>query len=210
MLRHRVTKIAVPVSLAAGAAFSALSLSAPAASAESPSATPPAYTVASGDTLATIAPRVGTTWPTLASFNHLVDPNHIEAGEVLQVPPADYSAPTTASPAPTSSSQDGSSSSSQAASSTSVTPTRSRSAHSSGSTSGSTAACIRARENGGSYGRSGNASHFGAYQFDRQTWAANGGSPGNWGSASAAEQDRVFANTVASSGYSAWTPYDGC
>lgn len=210
MLRHRVTKIAVPVSLAAGVALSALSLSSPAASAATPSAAPSAYTVASGDTLAAIAPRVGTTWPTLASFNHLADPNHIEAGEVLQVPPAGYSAPPATSSAPTaSSSQGASSSSSQEASSTS-TPTSSQSAHSSGSTSGSRAACIRASENGGSYGRSSNGSHFGAYQFDRQTWAANGGNPGNWGSASAAEQDRVFANTVASSGYSAWAPYDGC
>ena len=192
MLRHRVTKIVVPVGLAAGAALSALSLSAPAASA----ATPTAYTVASGDTLASIAPRIGTTWPSLASYNHLADPNHIEAGEVLQVPPAGFSAPAVPSSARTTSSSH---------------ETSSASTHrSSGSASGSIASCIRASENGGSYGRSGNASHFGAYQFDRQTWAANGGNPADWGSASAAEQDQVFANTVASSGYSAWTPYDGC
>ncbi len=207
-MRHRVTKIAVPVSLAAGVALSALSLSAPAASAATPSATPSAYTVSSGDTLAAIAPRLGTTWPTLASYNHLADPNHIEAGEVLQVPPAGYSAPAAT---PSSSTATASTaSSSPEPSSTSVTPTRSGPAHSGGSASGSVAACIRASENGGSYGRSSNSSHFGAYQFDRQTWAANGGNPGDWGSASASEQDRVFANTVASSGYSSWTPYDGC
>ncbi len=197
MLRHRVTKIVVPVGLAAGAALSALTLSAPAASA----ATPTAYTVASGDTLAAIAPRVGTNWPALASYNHLPNPNQIQAGEVLQVPPAGYSAPAgTSSAQPTSS---------QEASSTSAT-THSSSAHSSSSASSSVASCIRASENGGSYGRSGNATHFGAYQFDRQTWAAHGGNPSDWGSASVAQQDQVFANTVASSGYSAWTPYDGC
>jgi LysM repeat protein len=192
MLRHRVTKIVLPVGLAAGAALSALSLSAPAASA----ATPSAYTVASGDTLAAIAPRLGTTWPSLASYNHLADPNHIEAGEVLQIPPAGFSAPAVPSSAQTSGS--------------SHETTTASSHHSSSSGSGSVAACIRASENGGSYGRSGNATHFGAYQFDRQTWAANGGNPADWGSASAAEQDQVFANTVASSGYSAWAPYDGC
>jgi hypothetical protein len=64
--------------------------------------------------------------------------------------------------------------------------------------------------NGGDYGRSSNESHFGAYQFDRQTWAANGGDPNTWGSASPAEQDQVFNNTVAAHGYSPWAPYDGC
>lgn len=199
MLRHRVTKIVVPVGLAAGVALSALSLSAPAASA----ATPSAYTVASGDTLAAIAPRLGTSWPALAAFNHLSDPNQIQAGEVLQVPPAGYSTPAVPSSARTETS-------SPEASSTSVAPTHASAAHSGRSASGSVADCIRASENGGSYGRSGNPSHFGAYQFDRQTWAANGGNPADWGSATPAEQDQVFANTVASSGYSSWTPYDGC
>jgi hypothetical protein len=81
---------------------------------------------------------------------------------------------------------------------------------SSGTGGGSRQACIIARENGGSYARGTNPSHFGAYQYDRQTWAANGGNPATWGSASVAEQDAVFAATVARSGYSAWTPYDGC
>ncbi|MDQ2727709.1 MAG: LysM peptidoglycan-binding domain-containing protein [Actinomycetota bacterium] len=201
-MRHRVTKIVVPLGLAAGAALSAMSLSAPAASA----ATPSSYTVASGDTLAAIAPLLGTTWPALASYNHLANPNKIQAGEVLQAPPVGYSAATpsaqTASPEAQTTTHE--------PSSNSASPTRSSSGHPSSSASGSTASCIRASENGGSYGRSGNATHFGAYQFDRQTWAAHGGNPADWGSASAAEQDQVFANTVASSGYSAWTPYDGC
>lgn len=75
---------------------------------------------------------------------------------------------------------------------------------------GEVAACIRQRENGGSYERGSNPSHFGAYQFSRSTWAANGGDPNEWGTASAEEQDRVFANTVARNGYRDWTPYDGC
>lgn len=76
--------------------------------------------------------------------------------------------------------------------------------------SGSTADCIAARENGGDYGRSSNPTHFGKYQYDRQTWAAHGGDPSTWGSASPEEQERVFAEGTAKYGYGAWTPYDGC
>ncbi len=78
--------------------------------------------------------------------------------------------------------------------------------------SGSRQACILSRENPTSnpYGRSTNPSHFGAYQFDKQTWAAAGGDPAHWGSASPAEQDAAFNNYVARYGYGAWAPYDGC
>lgn len=72
------------------------------------------------------------------------------------------------------------------------------------------AACIRARENGGSYARGSNPTHTGMYQFSYSTWTANGGNPDTWQNASPEEQDQVFANTVAAHGYSDWTPYDGC
>lgn len=36
--------------------------------------------------------------------------------------------------------------------------------------------------------------YWGKYQWDRQTWAAHGGDPDEYGSASEAEQDRVAAN----------------
>lgn len=71
-------------------------------------------------------------------------------------------------------------------------------------------ACIAARENGGSYGRSSNPTHFGKYQYDRQTWAAHGGSPADWGHASPEEQERVFRIGVNQYGYGAWRPYNGC
>ncbi len=72
-------------------------------------------------------------------------------------------------------------------------------------------ACIGAKENHGDYGRSTNPNHFGKYQFDRQTWAAHGGNPATWGSASPGEQDAVFRNTVnANPTYSNWCPYDHC
>lgn len=85
-----------------------------------------------------------------------------------------------------------------------------KSSHAAMRGSNATEACIIARENGGSYGRGTNPSHFGRYQFSYSTWVANGGSPSTWGSASAAEQDRVFRSTVNAHGYSDWTPYDGC
>jgi Transglycosylase-like domain len=52
--------------------------------------------------------------------------------------------------------------------------------------------------------------HYGLYQFSASTWAAYGGSPGDFGHASAAEQRRVFLNAIAQGGQSSWLPYDGC
>jgi hypothetical protein len=42
--------------------------------------------------------------------------------------------------------------------------------------------------------------YWGKYQFDQQTWVAHGGSPGSYGNAGVAEQDRVAANVQ----YDAW------
>lgn len=68
---------------------------------------------------------------------------------------------------------------------------------------------IRAHENphdpsGSPYGRSTNRTHFGAYQFDRGTWASNGGDPNTWGIATPEEQDRVAATTYARRGSQPW------
>lgn len=72
--------------------------------------------------------------------------------------------------------------------------------------------CVMWVENGGDYGRSTNPSHFGRYQFDRQTWAAYGGDPDTWGSASPAEQDAVFERAWATPGgpEQGWLRWDGC
>lgn len=91
-----------------------------------------------------------------------------------------------------------------------VTPPQQHSSTTTHSSSSGVEDCIFQRENNRSYSRGSNPSHFGAYQFDRETWGANGGNPSTWGSASATEQDQVFRNTVNAHGYSAWTPYDGC
>jgi hypothetical protein len=74
---------------------------------------------------------------------------------------------------------------------------------------GSAVECIAGTENNGDYGRSSNPNHFGRYQYDRPTWEANGGNPDTWGSASPAEQDRVFAATIARYGTGPWRG-DGC
>lgn len=44
------------------------------------------YYVRYGDTLAAIAARYGTTWPAIAGYNNLYNPNHIWAGMHLRIP----------------------------------------------------------------------------------------------------------------------------
>jgi hypothetical protein len=71
-------------------------------------------------------------------------------------------------------------------------------------------ACIIARESGGNPNVMNASGHYGLYQFSYSTWVASGGNGADFGHASVAEQNRVFANAVAARGYSDWTPYDGC
>ncbi len=44
------------------------------------------YTVQPGDTLGLIAGKFGLSWQTLASYNHLSNPNVLQVGEVLHIP----------------------------------------------------------------------------------------------------------------------------
>jgi len=53
--------------------------------------------------------------------------------------------------------------------------------------------------------------HYGLYQFSASTWAAYGGSAADFGHASVAEQNQVFANAMSTpGGANNWAPYDGC
>lgn len=78
--------------------------------------------------------------------------------------------------------------------------------------SGSSAfqACVIARESGGNPQVMNASGHYGLYQFDYGTWVSGGGSPADFGHASVAEQNQVFASVYAARGTSPWGPYDGC
>ena len=172
------------------------------------------YTVKAGDSLSAIAERSyhnEKAWPVLywANRSRIHWANVIEAGQVLRIPvePARIPAPPallgpasipmaeTAAPqaTPASASAQGA-----VETSSSATP------------GGSFAQCVIARESGGQTQVMNSSGHYGLYQFSASTWAAYGGSPADFGHASASEQNRVFNNAIASGGQSNWSAYDGC
>ena len=70
--------------------------------------------------------------------------------------------------------------------------------------------CVISRESGGQAQVMNSSGYYGLYQFSASTWAAYGGNPADFGSASVAEQNHVFAKALAQGGQSNWAPYDGC
>jgi len=79
-----------------------------------------------------------------------------------------------------------------------------------GTPGGAFGACVVARESGGNAQIMNASGHYGLYQFSESTWVAYGGNPADFGHASVAEQNQVFANALAEGGESNWAPYDGC
>jgi Transglycosylase-like domain len=75
---------------------------------------------------------------------------------------------------------------------------------------GSFGACVVSRESGGNPQVMNSSGHYGLYQFSASTWARYGGNPADFGHASAAEQNKVFATALAQGGRFNWSPYDGC
>jgi hypothetical protein len=71
-------------------------------------------------------------------------------------------------------------------------------------------ACVIQRESGGRAQVMNSSGHYGLYQFSYSTWTEAGGNPADFGHASVAEQDQVFASAYARWGTSPWAPYDGC
>jgi LysM repeat protein len=71
-------------------------------------------------------------------------------------------------------------------------------------------ACVIARESGGNTQVMNSTGHYGLYQFSYSTWVVYGGNGADFGHASAAEQNQVFANAMARGGQFNWSPYDGC
>ena len=181
---------------------------------------PSSYTVRPGDSLSAIAGHVyrnPNAWPVLYWANHsrIRWANVIETGQVLRIPvepakipaapallgPDAAPAPATAAPAVAApaSAATGPASSATAAST-----------YSGGVPGGSFGQCVVARESGGNAQVMNATGHYGLYQFSASTWAAYGGSPADFGHASAAEQNQVFANALAAGGQSNWSAYDGC
>jgi LysM repeat protein len=180
------------------------------------------YTVKPGDTLASIAQHLYASadyWPALYSANKaaIPDPSQITAGQVLTVPnkPAKIpSAPQELAPAAPAAPAAATASSGQgytsASSATATTATTTTSAATSSGGESSFQACVIARESGGNPQVMNGSGHYGLYQFSAGTWAAYGGNPADFGHASVAEQNQVFANAIAAGGQSNWAPYDGC
>jgi len=168
------------------------------------------YTVRSGDTLSTIAKHVyndEAAWPVIYYANHKQIPyaNDITAGQVLKIPvkPAHLpKAPSALGPAAV-----GPAAVATTASSASSGSTVGHSTYSGG---GGFASCVIARESGGNSQVMNSSGHYGLYQFSESTWEAYGGSAGDFGNASVAEQNQVFNSALARGGESNWSAYDGC
>ncbi len=206
---------------AAPSAARLVSLSRPAA----PAAARARYTVKAGDTLSGIAKRVyhdPRYWPVLYWANHkqVRYANVIAVGQVLTVPakPAKIpAAPSVLGPAPVVTAPAPVVAASAVGGSRYAAPARVASAApapaaATVSTAGDSSfqACVIARESGGNSQVMNASGHYGLYQFSASTWAAYGGNPASFGSASVAEQNQVFANAIAAGGQSNWSPYDGC
>ena len=172
-------------------------------------AVPAAYKVRSGDSLSSIAARVyddRAAWTVLYWRNRqqIHWANQIHVGEVLQVPPM----PTRIPAAPNALGP--------ALASAGTTPPQASagagvaSSYTGGIPGGAFGACVVARESGGNAQIMNASGHYGLYQFSAAAWAAYGGNPADFGHASVAEQNQVFANALAAGGQSNWAPYDGC
>jgi LysM repeat protein len=194
-------------------------------------ALPASYTVRSGDSLSAIAGRVyhnSDAWPVIfwANRGQIRWANIIETGQVLRVPaepgkipaaptelaPAPPAAPVESAPVQQAPAQEAPTQSapSEAAPTQSSGSQASSSYSGGGYPGGSFGQCVVARESGGNSQVMNSSGHYGLYQFSSSTWAAYGGNPADFGNASVAEQNQVFANAIAQGGQSNWSAYDGC
>jgi LysM repeat protein len=178
-------------------------------------ALPATYKVRQGDSLSSIALRLyhdRADWPVLywRNHRHIRWADDIYAGQVLRVPakPAHIpAAPSALQPQPAP----------QARSAAAVPPQATAGPAAGFVTEASTAtpggafgACVIAAESGGNPQIVNSTGHYGLYQFSEATWVEYGGSAADFGHASVAEQNQVFANALAAGGESNWAPYDGC
>jgi LysM repeat protein len=193
----------------------ALHSTAPHSAAKDGTTAPGTYKVRPGDTLASIAARFyhdPAAWTAVYWSNHasIRWADDIYAGQVLRIParpdhipraPEALQSPAvTAAPA----------ASSVTGPAPSQPTTAGAATYAGGVPGGSFGQCVIARESGGNAQIMNATGHYGLYQFSAATWAAYGGNPADFGNASVAEQDQVFANALAAGGQSNWAPYDGC
>ena len=169
------------------------------------------YTVKAGDSLSAIAGRAyrnQNAWPVLywANRSQIHWADVIEPGQVLRIPvkPARIpDPPGMLGPAPAPAAQ-------VSAPAPAAVQGAAEASYSGGAPGGSFGQCVIARESGGNAQVVNATGHYGLYQFSASTWAAYGGSPADFGHASVAEQNQVFANALAQGGQSNWSAYDGC
>ena len=219
------TQVAATQAAPAPAAARLLALIKQAAAQQHQQQGPASYTVRSGDTLSSIAERVyrnPDAWPVLywANRNQIRWADIIEVGQVLHVPalPAKIPAPPSQlAPAVTytvpAAGADAVQSDPPAQSEpvqAQAAPAQSAGGYSGAYPGGAFGACVVARESGGNSQVMNATGHYGLYQFSASTWAAYGGNPADFGHASVAEQNQVFANALAAGGQSNWSAYDGC
>jgi LysM repeat protein len=163
------------------------------------------YRVVSGDTLWGIGVRYlgsGAAWSRLASYNHIPNPSLIYVGDVINIPPATYTASAPISPSAPVHTQYKYAPTKQQVT-TPVSHTRTSYAPHYAGAPGSFQSCVATRESGNGSGSSN------IYGILNSTWASLGRSGSAW-TASRAEQDAAFAQLYAKDGIQPWAPYDGC
>jgi LysM repeat protein len=177
---------------------------------------PKTYKIRPGDSLSSIAGReYGSTkkWPSIFWQNRTIIKwaNIIMAGHTLVIPdPSAASRPAPAQLGPPVPVVRASVRGGDGTSASSVHLVSSSSSSGTYHGSYSHQQCIISRESGGNSQVTNSSGHYGLYQFSESTWVGSGGSAAEFGHASVAEQNQVFANAVAARGYSDWDPYDGC
>ena len=171
------------------------------APAATPVATPPLprYTVVSGDTLSAIGARFHRSWPALAAYNKIPNPNLIYVAQVITIPPASYSAPAPAvvsAPVTYSAPVQHTYTAPQR---TYVAPQRSYSTAGSG-----VWGCIAQHESGGNPATNTGNGYYGAFQDTIGSWRSAGGGPGLPSDYSYSEQLRVNQVIQQQQGWGAW------
>jgi len=169
----------------------------------------PKVTVVAGDTLWGIGTRTHRSWPALASYNRIPNPDLIYVGQVITIPPASYQAPVyVPAPAPRYSPPVVSVQPRRTYSTSTAT---SRAASSggggySGGYSGGSGVwgCIAQHESGGNPATNTGNGYYGAFQDTLGSWQSAGGGPGLPSDYSYSEQLQVNQRIQAQQGWGAW------